>query len=369
MAKASTSSGGGASRGHRSRRDRKAGARPSAGLTAERRLELYRWMILTRALEERLVNLYRQNRVVGGLYRSLGQEAETVGAAAALETQDIIGPLIRNMGAVLVKGYRPRDVAMQYMARAGGPTRGKDLNTHFGTAPEPGVVAPVSMLGDLVPVMAGVALAAKLRREDRVALTWIGDGGTSTGAFYEGMNLAAVWKLPLIVVAEDNRYAYSTPVARQMAVDTIADKAAGLGIFGETLDGNDVLAVYDAVRAARARAVAGEGPSLLEVKTYRMKGHAEHDVQAYVPDGEIAAWAAKDPVRRYETALAEGGHAAPADLERVRAEVAALLDEEIAAAEASPLPDPAVALENVYASPVHAEDVLAPYRASGGGPA
>ncbi len=365
MAKASTSSrGGGKRRGKGA--GRPASPRPSDGLSRERRLSLYRWMLLTRSLEERLVNLYRQNRIVGGLYRSLGQEAETVGAAAALEKQDIIGPLIRNMGAVLVKGYRPRDVAMQYMARADGPTGGKDLNTHFGTVPEPGVVAPVSMLGDLVPVMAGVALAAKLRKEDRVALTWIGDGGTSTGAFYEGMNLAAVWKLPLIVVAEDNRYAYSTPVSRQMAVGTIAEKALGLGVYGETVDGNDVLAVYDAVHAARERARAGRGPSLVEVKTYRRKGHAEHDMQTYVPEGEIEAWEKKDPVALYAKQLVDGGHAARKDLDRIAEEVAGMLDEEMAAAEASPLPDPAFALENVFASPGRAADSLAPYRGNEG---
>ncbi len=335
---------------------------PSESLSRERRIELYRWMLLTRRLEERLVNLYRQNQIVGGLYRSLGQEAETIGAVFALEKQDIVGPLIRNLGAVLVKGYRPRDVAMQYMARAGGPTRGKDLNTHFGTVPEPGVVAPVSMLGDTVPVMAGIALAAKLRREDRVALAFVGDGATSTGAFYEGVNLAAVWRLPLVVVAEHNGYAYSTPTSRQMAVARIADKAAGLGLPGVTVDGNDVLAVFDAVRTARARAVGGEGPTLIEVVTYRRKGHAEHDTQKYVPEGEIETWEKDDPIARYERSLADSGHAHEEDLAAVQREVAAYLEEEIDAALASPMPDPGVAVEGVYAPPFLTPDTLAPYR-------
>lgn len=321
-------------------------------------------MLLTRRLEERLVNLYRQNRVVGGLYRSLGQEAETVASVYALQEQDYIAPLIRNLGAVLLKGYPPRDVAMQYMARVGGPTRGKDLNIHFGGL-ENRVIPPISMLGDLVPVMAGVALAAKLRGEDRVALTYIGDGGSSTGAFYEGMNLAAVWKLPLIVVAEDNGYAYSTPTHRQMAVKTIADKAKGLGIHGETTDGNDPLAVYDAVKEARERAVAGDGPSLIEVKTYRRKGHAEHDMQRYVPAGEIEAWEKKDPLDRYRARLLKEGYATPVDLEAVREEVERTLERDIEAAEASPLPDPRIALENVYAVPAQARDVLAAYRGEG----
>jgi len=362
MAKASTSRGAGGA----SRAGGKDVGRPSEQLSREQRLELYRWMLLTRKLEERLVNLYRQNQVVGGLYRSLGQEAETIGAVYALEKQDLVAPLIRNMGAVLVKGYRARDVAMQYMARSEGPTRGKDLNIHFGSVPEPGVVSPISMLGDLIPVMAGVALGAKLRKENTVALAYIGDGGTSTGAFYEGMNLAAVWKAPLIVIVENNCYAYSTPTSRQMAVKQIADKAIGLGIHGETVDGNDVLAVYDAVRAARERARSGNGPSLIEVMTYRRKGHAEHDMQKYVPEGEIDAWVQKDPLERYQRELIEAGLATEKDLEAVSAEVTAHLEEEIDAALAAPLPDPAIALEDVYAVPSRAEDFLAPYRNAGG---
>jgi TPP-dependent pyruvate/acetoin dehydrogenase alpha subunit len=358
MAKASTSRRDGGTSGSGS----KDGPRPSAALGKERLLEIYRWMILTRRLEERLVNLYRQNQVVGGLYRSLGQEAETIGAVYALEPGDIVAPLIRNMGAVLVKGYRPRDIAMQYMARAGGPTRGKDLNIHFGGVPDPGVVSPISMLGELIPVTAGIALAMKLRGEPRIALAFIGDGGSSTGAFYEGMNLAAVWKLPLVVVVENNCYAYSTPVSRQMAVPHIADKAIGLGIHGETVDGNDPLTVYDAVAAARARGIAGKGPSLIEVLTYRRKGHAEHDMQKYVPAGEIEKWEQNDPVDRFERTLVSEGHATREELTALSHEVTAALEEEIDAALAAPLPEPTIALEDVYAIPARAEDTLAPYR-------
>jgi pyruvate dehydrogenase E1 component alpha subunit/2-oxoisovalerate dehydrogenase E1 component alpha subunit len=251
---------------------------------------------------------------------------------------------------------------MQYMARAGGPTGGKDLNVHFGDVRGRGVVPPVSMLGDLIPVMAGVALAARMRGEERIALTYIGDGGTSTGAFYEGMNLAAVWKLPLVVIAEANRWAYSTPTDRQMAVDSMTAKADGLGIFGESVDGNDVLAVYDAVREARARAVAGEGPTLLEARTYRRKGHAEHDMQKYVPEGEIARWEKDDPIDRYEAVLVETGVARRGDLDGIDAEVRAQIDAEIEIAQASGMPDPRVALEAVYADPPRAADHLAPYR-------
>jgi pyruvate dehydrogenase E1 component alpha subunit/2-oxoisovalerate dehydrogenase E1 component alpha subunit len=357
MAKASTSKSPDGSR-----RSAQNGGRPSEHLSREQRVEILRWMLLTRKLEERLVNLYRQNQVVGGLYRSLGQEAETIGAVYALEKEDVIAPLIRNMGAVLVKGYRARDVAMQYMARANGPSRGKDLNIHFGEVPEPGVVSPISMLGELIPVMTGVALAFKLRKQSNVALAFIGDGGSSTGPFYEGMNLAAVWKLPLIVIVENNGYAYSTPMHKQMAVRRIADKAPGLGIFGDTVDGNDALAVYDAVRAARERAIQGEGPSLIEVITYRRKGHAEHDAQKYVPPGEIESWEKKDPVERYERALIEAGYATKESVDALAREVTAHLEEEFDAALASPMPEPEIALEDVYANPARAEDVLLPYR-------
>lgn len=340
---------------------------PSTRLTPDQHRELYRWMMLTRRLEERLVNLYRQNQVVGGLYRSLGQEAETIAAVYALEPQDIVAPLIRNMGAVLLRGYKPRDIAMQYMARGGGPTRGKDLNIHFGTVPNPGVAGPISMLGDMIPVCAGIALAAKLRGEDRATLAFLGDGGTSTGAFYEGMNLATVWNLPLIVLVENNGYAYSTPTHRQMAVKQIADKAKGLGCTGDTVDGNDALAVYDAVAAARKRAVSGKGPTLLEVMTYRRKGHAEHDTQKYVPEGEIEWWARNnDPLDRFEATLLEAGHATREDLDAIQASIREELEVEFDAAFASSMPDPAIAMEDVYADPPRVVDHLAPYRDRGG---
>ncbi|HSS45276.1 MAG TPA: thiamine pyrophosphate-dependent enzyme, partial [Thermoanaerobaculia bacterium] len=179
-------------------------------LTPEQKIEIYRFMRTNRDLEERLVHLYRQGKVLGGLYRSLGQEATSVASAYALEKDDIVGPLIRNLGSVLVMGYSPRDVLTQYMARATAPTGGKDCNLHFGR-PERGIVPPISMLGALVAVMAGVALAARLQKRNIVALTYIGDGGTSTGAFHEGFNFAAVQKLPLVLIAENNGWAYSTP--------------------------------------------------------------------------------------------------------------------------------------------------------------
>ncbi|HEX8117731.1 MAG TPA: thiamine pyrophosphate-dependent dehydrogenase E1 component subunit alpha, partial [Pyrinomonadaceae bacterium] len=214
-----------------------------------RLLELYRWLQLTRLVEERLVNLYRQTKVVGGVFRSLGQEATAVGTAYALQKQDFISPLIRDLGAVLVKGIRAREVFAQYMAKAWGPSEGRDLNIHFGDL-ERGFIGPISHLGDMIPVMTGVVLAARMQKKETVAVAYIGDGGMSTGAFHEGLNFAAVQRLPLIVVAEHNHYAYSTPTSKQTAVKNLAEKAAGYGIPGHIVDGNDVVACYEVTRRA-----------------------------------------------------------------------------------------------------------------------
>lgn len=327
-------------------------------LTRDQKLELYRFLRLNRTLEEKLANLYRQGKVVGGLYRSLGQEATSVGTAYALSKGDILGPLIRNLGSVLVMGFSARDVLAQYMARASSPSRGKDCNLHFG-APERGVVSSISMLGALVPVMAGIALASRLQKKNIVAMTYIGDGGTSTGPFHEGLNFAAVQKLPLVVVAENNGWAYSTPFKKQTAARCLADRAVAYGIPGETVDGNDVLAVYEASRRAVDRARGGGGPTLLESKTYRMKGHAEHDGQAYVPSGELQEWAGRDPIQRYARTLADSGAASPSDLAAIDAEVAARVEADARSVEQTPFPAPETALEGVYAEPVpEAEPVV-----------
>lgn len=319
-----------------------------ADLTPEQKIEIYRFLRLNRSLEERLVHLYRQGKVLGGLYRSLGQEATSVGSAYALEKGDVLGPLIRNLGSVLVMGYTPREVLTQHLARAASPSGGKEGTLHFGR-PERGVVSSISMLGALVPVMAGVALAARMQGKRTVAMTYIGDGGTSTGAFHEGLNFAAVQKLPLVVIAENNGWAYSTPIRRQTAAKSLADRAAAYGIPGETVDGNDVLAVYERTRAAVDRARAGGGPTLVEARTYRMKGHAEHDGQAYVPRAELEEWARRDPIERYAERLLAAGVVTRAGLDGIDRRVEEDLDRDVADAERSPYPAPEHALADVYA--------------------
>ncbi len=312
-------------------------------------LELYHFMKLTRMVEERLTNLYRQNKVVGGLYRSLGQEASTVGAAYALDHGDIMTPLIRNLGAIFVRGGKPREVLCQYMARRDGPTRGRDLNTHFGWLREDGSnLAVISMLGDMVSILAGAALAERMQGRSAVALTWIGDGGTSTGAFHEGFNFACVQRAPLVVVVENNKYAYSTPTSLQTANPRFVDRADAYGCHGEFVDGNDVLAVYEATRRATERARHGRGPTLIEADTMRMRGHAEHDDMKYVPADLLEEWKAKDPIARYEKQLLEQHVASKADLDGVASAIETQLDADVAFAEQSPFPDPESALDDVY---------------------
>src|SRR3954470_23336927 len=243
------------------------------GLSRDQLLELYYYMRLTRSLEERLVNLYRQTKVVGGLFRSLGQEADAVGSAYALDRGkgDILSPLIRNLGSMLVKGAQPVEILKQYMAKGDSPTRGRELNIHFGDT-ERGFIGQISPLGDMVPVMAGVTLSFKLRGQDRVGLVYVGDGATSTGAFHEGINFAAVQRCPLVVIVENNGYAYSTPTRKQTLAKEFVDKAPGYGIAAEQADGNDVIATYEATKRAVDRARRGEGVTLVELITYRRKG-------------------------------------------------------------------------------------------------
>lgn len=327
-----------------------------AGLSRPQLHELYYYMRLTRSLEERLVNLYRQTKVIGGLFRSLGQEADAVGSAYALDRArgDILSPLIRNLGSMLVQGATPVEVLRQYMAKAESPTRGRELNIHFNDL-QRGFLGQISHLGDMVPVMAGVALTFKMRGEPRVGLVYTGDGATSTGAFHEGINFAAVQRLPLVVIVENNGYAFSTPYHRQTAASALVEKAAGYGIPGVQADGNDVLAVYEVTRAAVERARAGEGVTLIELLTYRRKGHAEHDNQSYVTPEELAHWEARDPIDRYHRQLREQGWAAAADLDAIDARIQAELDAAVALVEDEPMPAAETALDGVLAHPARAD--------------
>lgn len=319
----------------------------ATSLDRARQWELYRYMVLNRALEERLANLYRRGSLVGGAYSSRGQEATSVGSAYALEAGDYIGPLIRNLGANLVRGVEPLQVFALHMGRVCGNNRAKDNLPPTDLAK--GIVGPIAHLGALIPVMAGVGLAARQQGKKLVAMTWIGDGGTSTGDFHEAMNFAAVLDLPLVLIAENNGYAYSTPTARQMRIKDISIRAGAYGIPGETVDGNDVLAVYEACRRAVERARSGGGPTLIESKTFRMKGHAEHDDAFYVPKELRAQWEERDPILRFERHLMDAGFATRAELDALAAEIGAGLDRDIETAQSLPMPAADEAELGVYA--------------------
>ena len=287
------------------------------------------------------------------MFRSLGQEADAVGSAYALDRSkgDILSPLIRNLGSMLVQGAKPNEILRQYMAKGDSPTRGRELNIHYGDLVR-GFIGQISHLGDMVPVMAGVTLSFKMRGEDRVGLVYVGDGATSTGAFHEGINFAAVQRCPLVVVVENNGYAYSTPLSKQTAARQLVDKAIGYGVAGEQADGNDVLATYEVTKRAVDRARAGEGVTLIELMTYRRKGHAEHDNQSYVPNGEIDRWAASnDPVDRYVRVLTEQYDVKADEMSAIDARIVEEIDRATDEAESSPMPEPTDALVGIYADP------------------
>ena len=317
-------------------------------LTRQQYLDLYYYMRLNRAVEETMVKLFRQNKIVGGLYSSLGQEAISVGTCYALEKKDWIAPMIRNIGALLVKGVPPRDIFMQHMAKYDSPTRGRDGTSHFGDLDKLHIVSPISMLGDLIPVMTGVAIGGRYLGQKTVALTWIGDGGSSTGVFHEGLNFAATQKAPFVLILENNLWAYSTPVRRQVPLENLADRAKAYGIDSYIVDGNNVVAVYSVAREAVERARAGEGPILIEAKTFRRLGHAQHDPAEYVPKEMRGHWEARDPIALYEKFLSEEKLLDAIGKKEIDDKLDTLLAAEREFAENSPMPPPEFAEGGVY---------------------
>ena len=317
-------------------------------LTKEQFLGLYRFIKLTRMFDEKTVVLKRQSKLTGGVFTSLGQEATAVGTAYALEPQDFIAPLIRDIGACFVKGILPQTIFAQYLGRANAPSRATDVQFHFADL-EKGFVGPISHLGDMIPIMTGILIAARMKKENRVAVAYLGEGASSTGAFHEGINFAAVQKLPLITVIENNGYAYSTPTRNQTAAAHFVDKAIGYGILGLQVDGNDIVACYETMKKAVEHARNGNGAVLIEAMTYRRKGHAEHDNQSYVPTGEIEHWATNnDPMTRYESFLLEKKVATRATLDEIAAEIAKYLQAELDIADVAPFPEGISAAYDVF---------------------
>ena len=326
--------------------------RDSTYLTRQQCVAIYRWMLLNRKMEAALENLYKQGKVVGGVYFGLGQEACSCASAYALKPDEWLGPMIRNQGSLLVRGFSPRDIMMQYMAKAGSPTHGRDASSHFGDIQERNVVAPISTLGDLIPVLAGVALGARMQGKNIAVMTYIGDGGQSTGVTYEGLNFAAVQNLGLVLFVENNLWGYSTPADMQFRVEDLAERAIAYGIPGVIVDGTDPCQVYDAAHEACERARHGDGPTLIEAKMMRMKGHAIHDAADYVPKPLFEYWKQRDPIARFENYLVNVKKwLTRAENEKLIAEVEAQLEADRDFAVASPMPEPESAVGHPYCNP------------------
>src|SRR5271170_7878123 len=322
--------------------------RDSKYLDKQQCIEIYRFMLLNRKMEVALENLYKQGKVVGGVYFGLGQEACSCASAYALDKDDWFAPMIRNQGSLLVRGFAARDTMMQYMAKADSPTKGRDGTSHFGDIYERNMVSPISMLGDLIPVLSGVTLGARLQGRNIAALTWIGDGGQSTGVTYEGINFAAVQNLGLVLVVESNLWAYSTPSEMQYRVKDLAERAIAYGIPGVIVDGTDACQVYDTTREACERARRGEGPTLIEAKMMRMKGHAIHDAADYVPKPLFEYWRKRDPIGRFEKYLLSKKWLTSQENEKLIAGVEQELEADREFAVASPMPEPESAAGGVY---------------------
>ncbi len=308
----------------------------------------WHFMSLMREVEDRIERkLYRQGKILGGVYVGRGQEAIPVGSAQLAQPEDVLFPSHRDMAVFLIRGVHPRRIFAQYMGRIGGLTRGRDGNMHMGDL-RLNIVSIISAMAACVPVAAGAALALKYKGTRNVAFCYFGDGATSRGDWHEGINFAAVLKLPLVLICNNNQYAYSTPVSRQMACANVADRGPAYGISAEIVDGNDVFAVHEATARAVEHARAGLGPYLLECKTFRMTGHSAHDGADYVPAKLFEEWGARDPIVRLERLMLDQGWIEPAQLEASRAAMRKEIDEAIEWAENSPYPDASELLDGVY---------------------
>lgn len=317
-------------------------------ISADTKKQLLHYMKLSREIEYRIERvLYRQGKIVGGVYVGRGQEAISVGTGMVMRENDVVAPTHRDMGIFLIRGVSPRRIIAQYMGRKTGVTGGKDGNMHMGDLKH-NIIAFVSHLGDNVPVAAGAALAFAMRKEDRVAFCYSGEGATSRGDWHEGVNLAAVHKLPIVFFINNNQYAYSTPISLQMPVPNVADRAPAYGIPGDVVDGNDAIAVYESASRAVEWARSGKGPYLVEYKTFRMTGHSAHDDAGYVPKELFEEWKEKDPIERLARRMLESREITAEDVERMDSEIAAIVDDAVDWAEKSPYPDPEECLTGVY---------------------
>ena len=320
------------------------------GLDRARLLRLYRDMLATRTIEERGNLLFKAGKLPGSYYTGRGNEAASVGVASAMGEHDVASPLHRNMGVHVTRGVEPAAIFCQFMGRSGGATGGRDSNLRTNDfSPGKGLLAGVSHLPAMIPVITGIALAFQLRGEPRVALGWCGDGAAARGDMHESMNLAGVRQLPIVYIIDNNQFAYSTPNRLSFACEHLADRGPAYGFEGIVVDGTDVLTVYRETSRAIETAREGGGPTLLELITLRMEGHAVHDDAAYVPKALLEEFGARDPVERFQAWLQVNQDLRDGELAEIEAEVRATIERGVAEAEASPRPDPATLMDGVYA--------------------
>src|SRR3989441_3821977 len=306
-------------------------------LAPEQLLEMFYWLKLIRGFDERLSILVKQGKVRSGVYTGIGQEAIIVGTCYGLRKEDFICPLHRDLGAFLMKGVEARVMMSQMFAKITGLSKGRDSALHSGGT-ELGIFGNTSMLGANLPVAAGLAFTFKMEEVDHVVVAYFGEGASNTGDFHEALNFAGVQRLPIVFVCENNQYAYSVPVEKSMAIDDVADRAGSYGFDGVAINGNDVLAVYQSTRGALARARGGEGPTLIECKTYRWHGHSEHDKAFFRSDEELAMWKSRDPIPTFTTYLRDRHVLTDEKLQEVEARVAQTIDDAVEFASSSPDP-------------------------------
>src|SRR5262249_1008587 len=317
-------------------------------LAPEQLLEMFFWLKLIRAFDERLSILVRQGKVRSGVYTGIGQEAIVVGTCYGLRKEDFVGPLHRDLGCFLMKGVEPRVMMSQMFAKATGLSKGRDSALHSGVS-ELGIFGNTSMLGANLPVAAGLGLTFKMEKTDNVVVAYFGEGASNTGDFHEPLNIAGVQHLPILFICENNQYTYSVPLEKSMAIDEVADRAEGYGFDGVAINGNDVLAVYQATQGALARARGGHGPTLIECKTYRWHGHSEHDKAFYRTDEELAMWKSKDPITTFTTYLRTRTILDDAKAKEIEARIKTTIDEAVEYAMNAPDPDPSEAASDLYA--------------------
>jgi TPP-dependent pyruvate/acetoin dehydrogenase alpha subunit len=317
-------------------------------LTSEQLLEMYFWLKLIRAFDERLSILVKQGKVRSGVYTGIGQEAIIVGTCYGLRKEDWICPLHRDLGALLMKGVSARSMMAQMFGKETGLSKGRDSALHSGVS-ELGIFGNTSMLGANLPVAVGLGLTFKMDKTDNVVVAYFGEGASNVGDFHEALNMAGVYRLPILFICENNQYAYSVPVEKSMAIDDVADRAESYGFDGVAINGNDVLAVYQATQGALARARKGEGPTFIECKTYRWHGHSEHDKAFYRTKEELAMWKSRDPIPTFTTYLQGLHELTDQRIKDLEARVTSTIDDAVDFAMSAPDPDPSAAVTDLYA--------------------